>query len=446
MKLIPSDTGRPINDLSMNFIDFDLPSDARAVAAGGDIIEREVQHADGSHYLVRVLPYRSQRGEIDGVVVTFSDITRVMLAEKQTRRLATVLMDSNDAVLLFDLKGKILTWNRGARDMYGWSEAEALRMNFRDMTPPDQIAETTDLFRRLAAGETVSSFETQRIAKDGRILDIWLTATPVLNAAGKIMEAFATTERDITGRNKAEQQILALNEQLNHQVAELNSLNKDLQAFTYTVSHDLRAPLRTISGFSKGLYEDYSDKLDAQGRDYLSRINRGSDKMNQLIVDFLWLSRISLHDLDRIDYDLSYLASVVVSGLRDAFSARNIEVVIAEGLRAVVDPNLMKVVLTNLLDNAWKFTSHTENARIEFGATPKDGKTVYFVKDNGAGFNPTYAGKMFLPFHRLHSEKEFEGTGIGLAVVDRIIRRHGGTVWAEGEVGKGATFYFTLGQ
>ena len=238
---------------------------------------------------------------------------------------------------------------------------------------------------------------------------------------------------------------MALNEQLKHQVSELDAVNKELYAFTYTVSHDLRAPLRHITGFSKMLYEDYPDKLDAQGKDYLARIKNGTDRMNQLIDDLLRLSRISLQDLDRMDYDLSKLASSVVNSFRDTASARSVEVVIAEGLRAFVDPNLMKIALTSLLNNAWKFTSNTENARIEFGATEKDSKTVYFVKDNGAGFDPAFAEKMFLPFQRLHSEKEFEGTGIGLAIVDRIIRRHKGSVWAEGEVGKGATIYFTLG-
>ncbi len=445
LKLIPSDKGRSINDLSMNFTDFNLLSVARTVVTKGDVVEREVQHDDGSHYLVRVMPYHTQRNKIDGVIVTFSDITRLRRAEKQIRRLATVVTDSNDAVLLFDPDGKILTWNRGAQNMYGWSEGEALRMNVRDITPPDNIAETTDLLRRLAAGETVSSYESQRITKDSRILDVWLTATSLLDDAGKNVEVFATTERDITERKKAELDILALNEQLKHQVSELDAVNKELYAFTYTVSHDLRAPLRHITGFSKMLYEDYPDKLDAQGKDYLARIKNGTDRMNQLIDDLLRLSRISLQDLDRMDYDLSKLASSVVNSFRDTASARSVEVVIAEGLRAFVDPNLMKIALTSLFNNAWKFTSKTENARIEFGATEKDAKTVYFVKDNGAGFDPAFAERMFLPFQRIHSEKEFEGTGIGLAIVDRIIRRHKGSVWAEGEVGKGATIYFTLG-
>jgi len=445
LKLIPSDTGRPINDLSMNFTDFDLPSDARTVAVQGNVVERDVQHADGARYLVRVMPYHKQRGKIDGVIVTFSDITRLIQAEKQTRRLATVVMDSNDAVLLFDPDGKILTWNRGAQNMYGWSEDEALRMNIHNIVPPDKSAETTDLLHRLVAGETVSSYESQRISKDGRILDIWLTATSVFDEPGKIVEAFATTERDITDRKKTEENILRLNEDLSIRNAELETLYKELESFTYSVSHDLRAPLRSVSGFSKILYEDYSDKLDAEGRDYLVRIKNSSNRMTRLIEDLLRLSHISRHKFDQIDYDLSRLASDVATEISNAAPSRNVDVVIAEGLRAVVDPNLMKIAFTNLFDNAWKFTSKTENARIEFGTVQKDAKTVYFIKDNGTGFDPAYVEKMFLPFQRLHTEKEFEGMGIGLAIVERIIRRHGGRIWAEGELGKGATIYFTLG-
>lgn len=256
---------------------------------------------------------------------------------------------------------------------------------------------------------------------------------------------FAVVFFDITERKKAEADVTQLNANMAARNQELESVNKELDAFNYSVSHDLRAPLRTVSGFSRIVYEDYADKLDAQGRDYLARIKNGSDRMSQLIEDLLRLSHISRQNIERMDYDLSTLAFTVVNNLHESAPARNVEVVVAEGLRAVVDPSLMKIALTNLLDNAWKFTSNTENARIEFGATEKDSKIVYFVKDNGAGFDPAYAEKMFLPFQRLHSEKEFEGTGIGLAIVERIIRRHEGSVWAEGEIGKGATISFTLG-
>jgi light-regulated signal transduction histidine kinase (bacteriophytochrome) len=201
-----------------------------------------------------------------------------------------------------------------------------------------------------------------------------------------------------------------------------------------------------MSGFAKIIHEDSAGKLDAQGQDYIGRILKGSAKATQLIDDLLRLSRISRYELDRIEVDLSSKASKVVEELCEAHPGRNIEVVVQEGLTAPVDPRLIDLALSNLIGNAWKFTSKNEMARIEFGSRRSDGETIYYVKDNGAGFDAAYAEKIFWPFHRLHAESEFEGTGIGLAIVERIIRRHEGRVCAEGEVGKGATIYFTLGR
>ena len=238
---------------------------------------------------------------------------------------------------------------------------------------------------------------------------------------------------------------MKLSEDMAARNLELESLNKELEAFIYSISHDLRAPIRTMSGFAKILHEDYAGKLDEKGQDYLDRILKGSVKSTRLIDDLLHLSKISRQEIERIDTDLNKRALKIVEQLREMNPGRNVEVVVQEGLTASVDPRLIELVLTNLLGNAWKFTSKQEKARIEFGSIVKDGETVYYVKDNGAGFDMTYADKMFWPFNRLHTDKEFEGTGIGLTIVERIIHRHGGKVWAEGEVGKGAVFYFTLG-
>ncbi len=216
IKLIPSDVGRPLGDLSLNFIDYDLTADARTVASDASVIEREVSHADGASYLVRVIPYHTPKGEMDGVVVTLNDVTNLRRAEKQIRRFATVLKDSNDAVILFDLDGNIQAWNRGAQVMYGWCETEALMMNMRQLTPPDRVPELAEMERRLLTGDLVASFETQRCTKDGRILEIWLTAAVVVDEA-KHVEMFAMTERDITERKKAEVALratLATNEEL----------------------------------------------------------------------------------------------------------------------------------------------------------------------------------------------------------------------------------------
>jgi signal transduction histidine kinase len=226
---------------------------------------------------------------------------------------------------------------------------------------------------------------------------------------------------------------------------ELEGTNRELEAFSYSVSHDLRAPLRTIDGFSQILQEDYEDRLDEEGMDYLGRVRAASKHMAGLIDDLLDLSRVGRRPLTRERVDLSALAAGIVEDLRMAEPGRRVEFVAEENVTAWGDVSLLKVALENLLGNAWKFTSRKEGARIEFGVAEEGGRPVYFVRDDGAGFDQAYADKLFGAFQRLHGQEEFEGTGIGLATVARIVHRHGGRVWAEGEVGEGATFYFTLG-
>ena len=230
---------------------------------------------------------------------------------------------------------------------------------------------------------------------------------------------------------------------------ELEGANRELEAFSYSVSHDLRAPLRTIDGFSQILQEDYEGVLDDEGLDYLGRVRAASGHMATLIDDLLDLSRVGRRPLRREPVDLTGLATEIIEDLRASEPEREVEFVAGEGIEAYGDVSLLKVALENLLGNAWKFTAREEEARIEFGADrrPRPGflAPVYFVRDNGAGFDQAYSDKLFGAFQRLHGQDEFEGTGIGLATVARIIHRHGGRVWAEGEVGEGATFYFTLG-
>ena len=225
---------------------------------------------------------------------------------------------------------------------------------------------------------------------------------------------------------------------------ELAAVNKELEAFSYSVSHDLRAPLRSIDGFSQVLIEDYPDRLDEQGKDYLNRVRSASQRMAQLIDDMLNLSRVTCSEMKPETVDLSALAQTVVAEFKERQPERQVEFIITEGLVANGDQRLLGAMLENLLENAWKFTSTHPSARIEFGVTQVEGKETFFVCDDGVGFDMTYADKLFGAFQRLHALSEFPGTGIGLATVQRIIHRHGGRVWAEGEVEKGATFYFTL--
>jgi signal transduction histidine kinase len=220
----------------------------------------------------------------------------------------------------------------------------------------------------------------------------------------------------------------------------------ELEAFSYSVSHDLRAPLRGIDGFSQALLEDYSDKLGEEGKQHLVRVRAGAQRMGLLIDDLLKLSRVNRGELRHAKVDLSRMAREVIADLRQPEADRQVEVVIEEELTADGDPQLLKVAMENLLGNAWKFTSRRSQARIEFGKSEVNGCSTFFVRDNGAGFDMTYAHKLFGAFQRLHSMAEFPGTGIGLATVQRVIRRHGGRVWAEGAVGQGAAFFFTLSQ
>jgi light-regulated signal transduction histidine kinase (bacteriophytochrome) len=230
---------------------------------------------------------------------------------------------------------------------------------------------------------------------------------------------------------------------------ELEGTNRELEAFSYSVSHDLRAPLRAIDGFSQILQEDYQHALDDEGMDYLGRVRAASGHMATLIDDLLDLSRVGRRPLRRERVDLARLATGIVEEFRASQPEREVEFVAGENIIAWGDASLLKVALENLLGNAWKFTAREVAARIEFGADRKPGpglpSPVYYVRDNGAGFDQTYADKLFGAFQRLHGQDEFEGTGIGLATVARIVHRHGGRVWAEGTVGEGATFYFTLG-
>jgi signal transduction histidine kinase len=229
---------------------------------------------------------------------------------------------------------------------------------------------------------------------------------------------------------------------------ELEATNRELEAFSYSVSHDLRAPLRSIDGFSQIILEDYADDFDEEGRDYLGRVRAASQRMGRLIDDLLGLSRVTRGNMERKRVDLGALASEVAEELREAKPERKVEFSAQKGLEVWGDPRLLRVALVNLIGNAWKFTEKEPEARIEFGQdeelSRKGRVPVYYVRDNGAGFEMAYASKLFGAFQRLHKEDEFEGTGIGLATVQRVVHRHGGSIWAEGEAGRGATFYFTL--
>ena len=264
-------------------------------------------------------------------------------------------------------------------------------------------------------------------------------------AANFFHELLSPFEMSYRGYRTANEELQRLNETLRRQKTAVEEVNRELESFSYSVSHDLRAPLRSIEGFRQILVEECSERLNDEGRTYLHHIGEATQQMDQLIDDLLGLARLTRTEITRTDVDLSALVHRVVDRLRVADPQRAVSVSVEEDVIANGDAGLLAIVLENLLGNAWKFTANREHTSIAFGCELQGGVRTYFVRDNGAGFDMAHAAKLFEPFQRLHSRGEYEGTGIGLATVQRIVNRHGGRVWAEGRVDGGATFFFTVG-
>jgi PAS domain S-box-containing protein len=316
-------------------------------------------------------------------------------------------------------------------DALGYSNVELLSRPSLDFIHPDDRAATLAASELLVRGAATINFENRYRCKDGSYR--WLSWVSGPDSSGTLY----SMARDVT-ESKRTQEALARAKDA------ADAMNQELESFSYSVAHDLRSPLRSIDGFSQALLEDYAQLLDADGKQYLSFIRESAQHMAQLIDDLLGLSRVTRAEWHCERIDLSVLARAANTRLQRSQPERRVEVVVQDGLVADGDPRLIAVVLDNLFGNAWKFTAKREHARIEFGASSKDGKPVYFVRDNGAGFDMAFANKLFRVFQRLHTASEFEGTGVGLATVQRVVNRHGGRVWAQAQVDRGATFYFTL--
>jgi light-regulated signal transduction histidine kinase (bacteriophytochrome) len=311
--------------------------------------------------------------------------------------------------------------------------------------PEEQARAWRERFDRALAGE---SFVAERAQAHPDRIHHWEDHFSPVRESDGVVSGVVVTSHDVTAHKRAEDEVRQLNAELEERIAtrtaQLEVTNKELEAFAYSVSHDLRAPLRAIDGFSAVLAEDAGARLTSLELMHLDRIRRAAQRMGELIDDLLGLSRAASQELARTDVDVSRMAEGILAELGEAQPHRRVETTVAPLMRAEADLTLLRVILVNLLENAWKFTSKHAEARIEVGVQEAGGERAFFVRDDGAGFDPAYARNLFGAFQRMHAATDFEGTGIGLATVQRLVARHGGRVWAEAEVEKGATFYFTL--
>lgn len=363
-------------------------------------------------------------------------------AEKKFRSLLEAVPD---ALVIVDVEGNIILINAQTEVLFGYTREELLGKPVDILVPEhlrnNHVQHRAGYFRNPRTRPMGVGMELNGLRKDGTEFPVEISLSP-LKIEGEIM--VSSTIRDIAYRKKAEREIEELNTQLEAQITQLTAVNKELESFSYSVSHDLRAPLRAIDGFSLALIEDYSDLLDEQAHYYLSRVRNASQRMDELIEGLLNLSRLTRSEMQRQKVNLSAIAREIAADLQASQPERQVEFIIEDQLAVEGDYALIHNLLENLFRNAWKFTAQKPRVQIEFGATQQHDQTVYFVRDNGVGFDMAYADKLFSAFQRLHDVREFEGNGIGLATVQRIINRHGGQVWAEGKVQQGATFYFSL--
>jgi PAS domain S-box-containing protein len=373
--------------------------------------------------------------------------------EQRTREsiqfLADLLERSSQPFIVTYPDGRTFKFNKAFSRLVGYPTEEELydaTIN-SGLTPPEWHESDIKALEELHRTGQPQLYEKEYIHKDGSRVPIIVLEHMIADTEGKVLYYYSFIT-DISGRKQAEGEIRRLNEELERRVkertAQLKTLNEELEAFSYAVSHDLRAPLRSIDGFSLALLEDYQDILDKDGRDCLKRVRAATQHMGLLIDDLLKLSHLTRAEIRYESVNLSEIANAIAKSLQQSTPGRPVEMVIHQGILAKGDSYLLRIAMENLMGNAWKFSNRNPEARIEFGMTEQEGKPVYFVRDNGVGFDMAYVGKIFGAFQRLHQKDEFPGTGIGLATVQRIIHRHGGHIWAEGEEGKGATFYFTL--
>jgi PAS domain S-box-containing protein len=415
----------------------------------------ELRHRDGhtTSVLYNAAVYRDPSGHVLGVITAARDITEVKRTQAALReseeRLRALFDNAPVGIEDTTLSGEIVRVNPRFCQITGYTSGELRSLRIADITHPDDRDADVANVQGLVSGDIDTySIEKRYLQKGGGVVYAEVNRAVVRDPDGYPL-LFVGAVRDLTAQREAEAEVRTLTAELEARVAQrtadLERANQNLEAFTYSVSHDLRAPLRGLSGFSEVLLEEYGDRLDEAGRGYAERIQAASEKMGTLIDDLLQLSRVSRAGVNLGPVDLSEEVAAIAGELQSLEPDRRVRFTIQDGVWVTADRTLIRTVLQNLVENAWKFTARRDGATIEFGTTTADDAGVCcYVRDNGAGFDPAYANKLFQPFQRLHTVGEFPGTGIGLASVQRIIERHGGRTWAQGAVDSGATFYFTL--
>lgn len=367
------------------------------------------------------------------------DLKERQVALSQANGLLQTLMDNMpDHIYFKDRQSRFIKNSKSQARMMGMEDPALVvgKTDF-DFFPQEHAQRSFNEEQSLVnSGQPILNIEERVVWPDGRITWVSTTKLPLRDEEGQITGSFGIS-RDITERKQAEEELQKSNYQL-------EATNKELEAFSYSVSHDLRAPLRTIDGFSKAVIEDYGEILPSEGREHLNRVRKAAQYMSQLIDDLLNLSRVTRAPMQSEVINLSKTAQSVIEELQRTQTDRHVKFINKQNLNVRGDPHLLQAALENLLNNAWKFTSKREQAEIEFGSRLENEETIYFVRDNGAGFDMAYTSKLFGAFQRLHAMTDYPGTGVGLATVQRIIHRHGGRIWAEAELDKGATFFFTL--
>ena len=403
---------------------------------------------DGRHVAVEFVCNVYHAGDKNVIQCNIRDITERKQADAALIRLASIVESSVDAIISKDLRGIVTSWNKGAQTTFGYTADEMVGTSIRRLIPMNRYEEESQILETVKRGESVEHLETLRLAKDGRLIDVLISASPIKDATGRVV-GVSKVAHAITERKVAEEKIRLLNAELEQRVAErtaqLQAANQELEAFSYSVSHDLRAPLRHVVGFVELLQKDVAATLPEKSLRHLTTISKSAKRMGDLIDNLLDFSRIGRSEMVKTAVDLGELVAETLDELEEETRGRNIAWHIHPLPTVWADRSLLRQVLFNLIANAVKFTRERNEAKIELGTVPGNkGENVVFVRDNGAGFDPKYAEKLFRVFQRLHSQTAFEGTGIGLANVQRIIQRHGGWVRANGVVNGGATFHFSL--